>query len=215
MQPKAGVTTGLRAYCVQAAARLNARRATATATIASTAIKPIPRPTSPLPALPLKRSRAALTECVLAARPEGERVGEGPRHEADQRQQAEHQRHALRIHGEAERDGHDDHHDRLDLEDHHVAQRAAEEHRGAAHRRHAHPFDDALAEFRDQPEADEQAEHRELDQQPRDKHVVGTARREAGCTCDRLQERAEEHEVEDRLEQPDEDPDRVAQGEPH
>ena len=57
---------------------------------------------------------------------------------------------------EAERDGDTTmSSDRLDDQDRHVAQRPTGEHREAAHRRHPHPLDDAVAELGDETEAGE------------------------------------------------------------
>ncbi len=109
----------------------------------------------------------------------------------------------------------DDQEDRLGEEDDDVPERATEEHRDPAHRRHPHAFHDAAAELRDEPEADERgAIDGDLDEQARDEPVE-RVRRRPGSLRRAVKEGPEQEQVEDRDHHPEEDPDRVVEGQPH
>ena len=102
--------------------------------------------------------------------------------------------------------------DGLHEQEHRVAQRAPEQHRDAAHRCHAHPLDDAVAQLGDEPEADERgAEDRDHDEHPGHEPVERVDAR-AGLGDGALEQRAEEDEVEDGLEDAHEQPDGLAEG---
>src|SRR5947209_8595328 len=91
-----------------------------------------------------------------------------------------------------------------------VSQGPAHQLAHASHRSDAEPLDHAHAELGDQAEPDPgRAEHAELHEQPRHEYVVRAARWEAAHRGDRLQQRREQDQVEDRLQHPDGDPGRV------
>ena len=83
---------------------------------------------------------------------------------------------AERMNAESERQRQQDQQQRLDDHDQDVAQRAAEQQREAADRRHPQAFDDPAAQLGDQAEADARGtEQPELNQQARHEHVVRAA----------------------------------------
>ena len=89
---------------------------------------------------------------------------------------------------------------------------AAEQQREPAHRGDPGPFDDAGPQLGDQAEAGEQpAEQGEQDQQAGHEDAVARVGRGAERRKRRLEQRREEQQVHDRLEDADEDPDRVAE----
>src|SRR5919109_272663 len=68
----------------------------------------------------------------------------------------------------------------------------------------------ASAQLGDEAEADARsAEHAELHEQAGNEHVVSASWRKAAHRCDRFKQRREQHQVEDRLQDADRDPQRV------
>ena len=120
---------------------------------------------------------------------------------------------AQRVDRQAERDRQHDEDQALEQEHDDVAEAAAEDRRGAAHRRHPHPLDDAVAHLVDEPEADERrAEQGGHDEQARDEHVERAAGREAGHAREAVEQRAEQEEVDERLDDAGDQPGGLADG---
>jgi hypothetical protein len=115
--------------------------------------------------------------------------------------------------GQPERDTGEHQDDRLDEQRHHVAQYPAGQDSQPAHRGDAQPLDHPGAPVGDDREADEgRAEQAELDQQAGHEVRVGVGRAADQAGVEDLgEERAEESQVQDRLDQPDNHPGRVAQ----
>ena len=100
----------------------------------------------------------------------------------------------------------------LEQEHDDVPEAAAEDGRGAAHRGHPHPFDDAVAHLVDEPEADERrAEQGGHDEQAGDEHVERAAGREAGHAREAVEQRAEQEEVDERLDDAGDQPGGLAE----
>src|SRR5205814_1560455 len=133
----------------------------------------------------------------------------------DQPDQQQHDHDAEGVDAQAKRECDEDQDQRLKNDREHVAQRAAEQKRNAAHRRHPKPLDDPHAQLGDQAEPHARsAEHAQLHQQPRNEDVVRPTGRKSAHRRDRFEERREQDQVEQRLENAECDPDGVVDEDP-
>ena len=149
---------------------------------------------------------------VLAADDQRHGVRDGAEHQADERQQPERDDEPQRVDRQAERDRQHDEDQALEQEHDDVAEAPAEDGRRAAHRRHPHPLDDAVAHLVDEPEADERrAEQGGHDEQAGHEHVERAAGREAGHAREAVEQRAEQEEVDERLDDAGDQPGGLAE----